>query len=77
MVLGDADDESIILGQMISLDMIFHVVVSVYRLVKIWKSPQSPVEFRNGLLLKLKTEGQTTQTENLIEKLQQWNQNSR
>ena len=26
---------SIILGQMINLDMIFHVVVSVYRLVKI------------------------------------------
>ena len=32
------------------LDMIFHVVVSVYRLVKIWNSPQFPVEFRNGLL---------------------------
>ena len=62
---------------MINLDMIFHVVVSVYRLVKIWNSPQFPVEVRNGLLLKLKTEGQTTQTENLIEKLQQWNQNSR
>ena len=30
--------------------MIFHVVVSVYRLVKIWNSPQFPVElFRNGL----------------------------
>ena len=27
--------KSIILGQMINLDMIFHVVVSVYRLVKI------------------------------------------
>ena len=27
--------KSIILGQMISLDMIFHVMVSVYRLVKI------------------------------------------
>ena len=27
--------KSIVLGQMINLDMIFHVVVSVYRLVKI------------------------------------------
>ena len=27
--------KSIILGQMINLDMIFHVVTSVYRLVKI------------------------------------------
>ena len=42
--------KSIILGQMINLDMIFHVVVSVYRLVKIWNSPQFPVELRNGLL---------------------------
>ena len=41
--------KSIILGQMINLDMIFHVVVSVYRLVKIWNSHQFPVEFRNGL----------------------------
>ena len=40
---------NIIVGQMINLDMIFHVVVSVYRLVKIWNSPQFPVEFRNGL----------------------------
>ena len=40
--------KSITLGQMINLDMIFHVVVSVYRLVKIWNSPQFPVEFRNG-----------------------------
>ena len=39
----------IILGQMINLDMIFHVVVSGYRLVKIWNSPQFPVEFQNGL----------------------------
>ena len=38
----------IILGQMINLNMIFYVVVSVYRLVKIWNSPQFPVEFRNG-----------------------------
>ena len=41
--------KSIILGQMINLDMIFHVVTSVYRLVKIWNSPQFPVKFRNGL----------------------------
>ena len=37
------------LGQLTSLNMIFHVVVSVYRLVKIWNSPQFPAEFRNGL----------------------------
>ena len=41
--------KSIILGQMINPDMIFHVVVSVYRLVKIWNSPQFPVGFWNGL----------------------------
>ena len=41
--------KSIKLGQMINLNMIFHVVVSVYRLVKIWNSPQFRVEFRNGL----------------------------
>ena len=40
--------KSIILGQMTNLNMIFHVVVSVYRLVKIWNSPQLPDEFRNG-----------------------------
>ena len=40
---------SIILSQMINLGMIFHVVVSVYRLVKIWNSPQFPVEFLNSL----------------------------
>ena len=27
--------------------MIFHVVVSVYQLVKIWNSPQFPDELRN------------------------------
>ena len=32
----------IILGQMINLDMIFYVAVSVYRLVKIWNSTQVP-----------------------------------
>ena len=34
---------------MINLDMIFHVMVSVYRLLKIWNLPQFPAEFRNGL----------------------------
>ena len=43
--------KSIILGQMINLNMIFHVVGSVYRLVEIWNSPwQFPAEFRNGQL---------------------------
>ena len=42
--------KSIILGEMTNLNMIFHVVVSDYRLVKIWNSPQFPAEFRNGLL---------------------------
>ena len=37
------------LGQMTNLNVIFHVVVSVYRLVTISNSPQFPVEFRNGL----------------------------
>ena len=40
---------SIKLGQMTNVNMIFHMVVSVYRLVKIWNSPQFPDEFRNGL----------------------------
>ena len=40
--------KSIILGQMANLNIIFHVVVSVYRLVKIWNSLQFPDEFRNG-----------------------------
>ena len=31
--------KSIILGQMTNLNMAFHVVMSVYRLVKIWNSP--------------------------------------
>ena len=31
--------KSIILGQMTNLNMIFYVVMSVYRLVKIWNSP--------------------------------------
>ena len=40
--------KSIILDQMTNLNMIFHVVVSVYRLVKLWNSPQFPDELRNG-----------------------------
>ena len=40
--------KSTILGQMTNLNMIFDVVVSVYRLVKILNSPQFPAEFRNG-----------------------------
>ena len=34
-VLVSVHPKSITLGQMINLDMIFHVMVSVYRLVKI------------------------------------------
>ena len=37
--------KSIILGQMTNLNMIFHVVASVCRLVKIWNSPQFPDGF--------------------------------
>ena len=33
---------------MTNLNMIFDVVVSVYRLIKIWNSPQFPAEFQNG-----------------------------
>ena len=46
--LVSVDPKSIILTQMTNLDMIFHVVVSVYRLVKIWNSLQFPAEFRNA-----------------------------
>ena len=45
--LASVHPKSIILGQMINVDKIFHVVVSVYRLVEIWNSPQFPAEFRN------------------------------
>ena len=38
----------IILDQMTNLNMIFHVVVSLYRFVKTWNSPQFPAEFWNG-----------------------------
>ena len=40
--------ESIILGQMTNLNMFSHVEVSVYRLVKLWNSPQFPDELQNG-----------------------------
>ena len=45
--------KSMKLGQMINLTVIFHMVRSVYRLVTIRNSPQFPVEFRNGLLLRI------------------------
>ena len=41
--------KSMKLGQMTNLNVIFHMVGSVYRLVTIRNSPQFPVEFRNGL----------------------------
>ena len=44
--------KSTILGQMTNLNMIFHVVVSVYWLVKTWNSPQFPAAFRKGQLVK-------------------------
>ena len=40
--------KSIILGPMTNLNMIFHVVVSVYRFAKIWNSPQFPAQLWNG-----------------------------
>ena len=45
--------KSIILGQMTNFNMIFHVVVSIYRLKFETRpnSPQFPDEFRNGQLL--------------------------
>ena len=42
--------KSIKCGQMATLKVTFHVVVSIYRLVKIWNSPQFPALFRNGQL---------------------------
>ena len=41
--------KSMKLGQMTNLNVIFHMMGSVYRLVTIRNSPQFPVEFRNGL----------------------------
>ena len=46
-VLVSVHTTSIILGQMTDLNMICHVMVSVYWLVKIWNSPQFPDEFQN------------------------------
>ena len=40
--------KSIILGLMTNLNMIFHVLVSVYWFLKIWNSPKSIAEFRNS-----------------------------
>ena len=37
------------LGQMTTRNVIFHVVVSDYRLVKLYISPQYPAQFWNGL----------------------------
>ena len=42
--LASVHPKSIILGQMTNLNMILHVLVSVYRLVKIGNSPQFPDE---------------------------------
>ena len=41
--------KNIKLSQTTNLNMISHVVVSDYRLVKILNLPQFPAEFRNGL----------------------------
>ena len=49
---------------MTSLNMIFHVVVSVYRLIKIWNSPQFPAEFRNGQLFCARRGQKSEQTYN-------------
>ena len=40
--------KNIIVGQMNNLNMIFHVLVSVYWFLKIWNSPKSIAEFRNS-----------------------------
>ena len=40
--------KSIILGQMTNLNMVFHVVVSVHQLVKIWNLSQFPAEFQTS-----------------------------
>ena len=49
--LGNVHLKSIKLGQMANLSMIFYVMVSDYRLVDIWNSPQFPAEFQNALLI--------------------------
>ena len=43
--------QSIKLGQIANLNVIFHVMVSIYRLVQIWNLPRFPAQFRNGLQL--------------------------
>ena len=48
-ILVSIHPKSIILGKITNLNMIFHVVVSVYRFVKNWNSPQFPAEFQNSL----------------------------
>ena len=47
--------KNIILGQMTNLNMIVHVVVSVYQFAKIWNSPQFPAQLRNGQYNWIKT----------------------
>ena len=46
----------IILGQMINLNIIFHVAMSVFRLGKIGTAPQFPAELWNGQSLLRKTQ---------------------
>ena len=46
--------KSMKLSQMSNLNVIFHMVGSVYRLVTIRNSPHFPVEFRNGLYFIIK-----------------------
>ena len=47
--LGPIYPKSMKLSHMTSLNVMLHVVVAVYRLGKIWNSPQLPAQFRNGL----------------------------
>ena len=47
--------KNIILGQKTNLNMVFHVMVSVYRFVKIWNSPQFPDELIYANVKKKKT----------------------
>ena len=51
--LVSVNPKNIILCKMTNLNMIFHVVGPVYRLVKIWNSPQFPDEFRKGQFARL------------------------
>ena len=65
--LFNVHPENIKLGQMINLDMIFYVMVSNYRLAKIWNSPQFPVEFRNGLRVKCLAQEHNTMSRPVLE----------